>query len=567
MASKLNLSSRQMSRLVQLGKAGGQHSGTSPGHHHSTNGTSHLENSNSPLSYFAEIPSDSHPQQQQQSQQSQRVDQIGAGGSRGRSSTGDNANDNHIAGNSSGGSAGSGNVYSSGNVSNGMSEGDPSGRSGGSQHNGGEPALQSPPPAATSHGAFGGIGMQDDGHPQPLVVSQGGAPKQQQLQQQQSQYLEMPIDSDMATDTSTAASSILLNPRFSLRSHLDVVRTVCFAACSPDTGSANGMNSHILASGGDDGVLKLWNLKAVHPSSDLEPIFTLRGHRGPVLATVSVPSSGLLFSAGADASIRVWTVPPSDLDSLSAFRRIVCFQNQLLVGHSDAVWSLDAHGALQGAGREVAALLLSSSADGTVKMWRQSAAAAAAAGSDGSSAFGSGMSCVSSVRLPGGALPTCARFMPSSGTRAIVSATDGSMCCLDLLTGSALWTLSPENRGADACVNCIAMHPTLPLAVAVSEDRGIRLVDTENGCLVSELVGHQDSISSVAFHAVSLGSMFATAGHDESIRFWDLGRRRCYHEVSSHRKKFDEGVLSLVFHPEQSLLASGGADAVVKVYI
>jgi len=61
--------------------------------------------------------------------------------------------------------------------------------------------------------------------------------------------------------------------------------------------------------------------------------------------------------------------------------------------------------------------------------------------------------------------------------------------------------------------------------------------------------------------------MFACAGHDCSIRLWNIETKICVQELTVHRKKFEESVNDVAFHPSKPLLASAGADAVAKVYV
>lgn len=56
-------------------------------------------------------------------------------------------------------------------------------------------------------------------------------------------------------------------------------------------------------------------------------------------------------------------------------------------------------------------------------------------------------------------------------------------------------------------------------------------------------------------------------GHDGSIRLWNVETKTCIQELTVHRKKFDESVHDVAFHPSESFLASAGADAVAKVYV
>ncbi|VDM25429.1 unnamed protein product [Hydatigera taeniaeformis] len=54
------------------------------------------------------------------------------------------------------------------------------------------------------------------------------------------------------------------------------------------------------------------------------------------------------------------------------------------------------------------------------------------------------------------------------------------------------------------------------------------------------------------------------AGHDASIRLWDVETRTCVQEFTSHRRKHDESIHSVAFHPTLPLIASAGADGLVK---
>jgi len=56
-------------------------------------------------------------------------------------------------------------------------------------------------------------------------------------------------------------------------------------------------------------------------------------------------------------------------------------------------------------------------------------------------------------------------------------------------------------------------------------------------------------------------------GHDSSIRLWNIETKTCVQELTVHRKKFEESVNDVAFHPSKPLLASAGADAVAKVYV
>ena len=113
-------------------------------------------------------------------------------------------------------------------------------------------------------------------------------------------------------------------------------------------------------------------------------------------------------------------------------------------------------------------------------------------------------------------------------------------------------------------INQIITHPTLPLAITGHEDKYIRFFDLNTGSCVNSMVAHLDAVSCLAINPNGLG--LVSGGHDSSVRFWDINTHACTQEFPSHRKKYNEGVHSLAFHPTTPILASGGADATVRVY-
>ena len=56
-------------------------------------------------------------------------------------------------------------------------------------------------------------------------------------------------------------------------------------------------------------------------------------------------------------------------------------------------------------------------------------------------------------------------------------------------------------------------------------------------------------------------------GHDCSIRLWNLDGKTCVQEITSHRKKCDEAIHDVAFHPSKPYIASAGADALTKVFV
>lgn len=148
-------------------------------------------------------------------------------------------------------------------------------------------------------------------------------------------------------------------PRLHLRHHFDSVRDVKF-----------GGNGELLVSASEDCMVKLWNAKAFKTQAENdfnEPIYTYRGHTGPLFALATnyaqVPEETIVYSAGSEGVIRIWEFPsesrfPDKYPSSDGKNHCI----GIFSSHKDTVWQLVPH--------PTEDLLLSVSADASVKMWK-----------------------------------------------------------------------------------------------------------------------------------------------------------------------------------------------------
>ncbi|VDL93649.1 unnamed protein product [Schistocephalus solidus] len=352
--------------------------------------------------------------------------------------------------------------------------------------------------------------------------------------------------------------------KYTLRSHFDSIRAILFHH-----------TEQILLTAGEDHTLNFSEAEASaaspSPSSSCD-------------SSTSSVENNCAFSGSLNGEIRSWRFGDLQLLPYEAFNAGV--NGPILRGHTDAVWSL----AVRADG-----VLLSASADGTVRLWsippslQQSAfgtintnttslpptSLAANRVYRPAALLPPTLSDGTAVDVP---LPTSVTFLYSDPDSFAVGLTTGEVCVISLESGRLL-TLFASHQSAmlssvAACddalpsfagsVNSLVSHPTLPLLISAHENKQIRFLNTSLGKCVHSMVAHLDAVTSIAIDAQ--GSYLLSASHDSSIRLWDIETKTCVQELTSHRKKFDESIHCVAFHPTRPLMASAGADGLAKVF-
>ena len=77
------------------------------------------------------------------------------------------------------------------------------------------------------------------------------------------------------------------------------------------------------------------------------------------------------------------------------------------------------------------------------------------------------------------------------------------------------------------------------------------------------MLAHPASIASLSLSPD--GRELLTAGHDASVRVWNLEKRSCTQEVTCHRVMRGEGVVSACWSFDGRWIVTAGGDGVVKV--
>ncbi|XP_036812339.1 striatin isoform X2 [Oncorhynchus mykiss] len=324
------------------------------------------------------------------------------------------------------------------------------------------------------------------------------------------------------------------NPKFTLRSHFDGIRGLAFHPVEA-----------VLVTASEDHTLKMWNLQKTSPtkknaSVDVEPMHTFRAHQGAVLCVVMSSTGEQCFSGGLDGTIQSWNTPNPNLDPYDSYEPSVL--RGALCGHTDSVWGLVYSGVYQ--------RLLSCSGDGTVRLWDASDTKPA----------------LVTFRSKEFGVPSSVDVVSSDPAHMVTSFTSGQIGLFNMETQQLVLSLeSAAETGTPCQINKVLSHPTLPITITAEEDKHIKFYDNNTGKLVHSMVAHLDAVTSLAVDPNGLYLM--SGSHDCSIRLWNLETKTCVQEFTAHRKKNDESIHDVAFHPSKAYIASAGADALAKVFV
>uniref|UniRef100_A0A2K6LH13 Striatin n=1 Tax=Rhinopithecus bieti TaxID=61621 RepID=A0A2K6LH13_RHIBE len=327
------------------------------------------------------------------------------------------------------------------------------------------------------------------------------------------------------------------NPKFTLRSHFDGIRALAFHPIEP-----------VLITASEDHTLKMWNLQKTAPakkstSLDVEPIYTFRAHKGPVLCVVMSSNGEQCYSGGTDGLIQGWNTTNPNIDPYDSYDPSVL--RGPLLGHTDAVWGLAYSAAHQ--------RLLSCSADGTLRVWNTTEVAPALSVFNDTQELG---------------IPASVDLVSSDPSHMVASFSKGYTSIFNMETQQRILTLesSVDTTANSSCqINRVISHPTLPISITAHEDRHIKFYDNNTGKLIHSMVAHLEAVTSLAVDPNGLYLM--SGSHDCSIRLWNLESKTCIQEFTAHRKKFEESIHDVAFHPSKCYIASAGADALAKVFV
>ncbi|OKP12239.1 Striatin Pro11 [Penicillium subrubescens] len=370
----------------------------------------------------------------------------------------------------------------------------------------------------------------------------------------------------------SSSSDLDITSYFTHRGHNGAVTSL--AACSPSQNISNGgraLGDGWVFSGGQDASVRVWERGRVDPKATLDGhtdavwgLCVLPGTAGSVFGDSSSHYGGsdriLLASGAADGRILVWAVSPPPLAS-----------------------NPQAGSRRQGGSRRANSI---SSGSNFPSSPQPSVAT--------STPFH--YTLVHHIIRSDSPSPTCISPLSLAGVNFVVSYSDASILVYDTRTGEEIVGMASletydgtPSTGVNSVVTTTVgfdgsanLDPSRTMAeeevvhgatgsssvegVIISgyEDRYIRFFDANSGQCTYTMLAHPAAIASLSLSPD--GRELVSAGHDASLRFWNLEKRSCTQELTSHRLMRGEGVCAVVWSRDGRLVVSGGGDGVVKVF-
>jgi WD40 repeat protein len=303
----------------------------------------------------------------------------------------------------------------------------------------------------------------------------------------------------------------------------------------------------LLASGGSDGTIRIWN------TSTGTLINTLLGHTYIVSSVAFSPDGTKLASGSGDHTIKLWNVNTGTL-----------IKTWYSVNVSSVAFSPDGTKLASGSGDNT--INLWNVNTGTlIKTWYSVNVSSVAFSPDGTKlASGSGDSTIKLWNVSTGTLlntlsghtdwVNSVAFSPD-GTKLASGCMDGTIKLWNVSTGTLINTLSVHASQ----VNSVAFSPD-GTKLASGSYSEIKLWNVSTGTLINTLSGHTSFVFSVAFSPD--GTKLASGSNDGTIKLWNVSTGTLINTLSGHT----DWVNSVTFSPDGTKLASGSDDQTIKLW-
>ncbi|KAF2827736.1 WD40 repeat-like protein [Ophiobolus disseminans] len=115
-------------------------------------------------------------------------------------------------------------------------------------------------------------------------------------------------------------------------------------------------------------------------------------------------------------------------------------------------------------------------------------------------------------------------------------------------------------EGHGSYVSSVAFLPDGARLASGSDDKTVKVWDTQSGQCLQTLEGHGRYVSLVAFSPD--GTRLASGSYDKTVKVWDTQSRQCLQTLEGH----DHYISSVAFSPNGMRLTSGSYDKTVKVW-
>ncbi|MDJ0510521.1 MAG: NB-ARC domain-containing protein [Crocosphaera sp.] len=274
-------------------------------------------------------------------------------------------------------------------------------------------------------------------------------------------------------------------------------------------------NNKIIASGGEDTTVRLWDIET---QKCLE---VLEGHLDRVRKVIFSPNGNILASCGDDRTIKLWDVNNRELITT-------------LTGHEDRVRGIQ----FSSDGK----FIISASEDNAVIIW------------DSETYF-----IKKEFKLKEQKNNPLRELFLSPDNQSFATGCDDYIVRLwGIETGKLLQSF----KSHDNWIRSIAFHPHKPLLGSSCEDGVIRLWDIKTGECLKVLKEHKGRVWSIVFS--SDGEFLLSGSNDRTAKLWDVNTGNYVRTLQG----YSQHIRALVFTPDSKLIAhsSSGISESVKLW-